>query len=169
MGDYLDVGGSSAQGEMLRNAATIACEYPFVLEQYKVLNSSLGNRSFQLSSRIAGIKTRSIVKTQSPILDNRQFAKPDLGNQADQQTDRAVYIVISAAKDGRVTTSLERKIPIVTIQGLSLTNLRDDFVAINVNPCEEGDPILTCVFKTEMLCVLLTLTGGNLSVNIGPS
>jgi myosin-1 len=41
--------------------------------------------------------------------------------------------------------------------------------ALNVNPCEEGDPIFTCNFKTEMICALLTINGGNLAVNIGPT
>jgi hypothetical protein len=41
--------------------------------------------------------------------------------------------------------------------------------ALNVNPCEEGDPIFTCNFKTEMVCALLTINGGNLPVNIGPT
>lgn len=44
-----------------------------------------------------------------------------------------------------------------------------DLQALNVNPCEEGDPIFTCNFKTEMMCALLTITGGNLAVNIGPT
>jgi myosin-1 len=46
---------------------------------------------------------------------------------------------VSAAKDGRVNTSLERKIPLVTIRSISMTNLRDDFVVgavrPNVGPC----------------------------------
>lgn len=66
-----------------------------------------------------------------------------------------------------------------------MTNLQDDFVvsyatvvqttslntiqALNVNPCEEGDPIFTCNFKTEMVCALLTITGGNLGLSIGPT
>ncbi|OCF39805.1 myosin-1 [Kwoniella heveanensis CBS 569] len=139
MGDYLDVGGTSPQGEMLRNAATIGpAESVHFSSRAELLVSKLG-RSSKLSPRFLII------------------------------TDKAVYFVISAAKDGRVTTSLERKIPLVTIRAISLTNLRDDFVALNVNACEEGDPIFTCVFKTEMMCVILTLTGGNMSVNIGPT
>jgi myosin-1 len=35
---------------------------------------------------------------------------------------------VSAAKDGRVNTTLERKIPLVTIRSISMTNLSDDFV-----------------------------------------
>jgi myosin-1 len=87
-----------------------------------------------------------------------------------------------------VTTSLERKIPLVTIRSISMSNLQDDWVvsvvvglwgvaewkelivqALNVAACEEGDPVFTCMFKTEMMCVILTLTGGGISVNIGPT
>ena len=50
------------------------------------------------------------------------------GVGADTQTDKAVYFVVSTAKDGRVSTTLERKIPLVTIRAISMTNLRDDFV-----------------------------------------
>lgn len=41
--------------------------------------------------------------------------------------------------------------------------------ALNVNVCEEGDPIITCVFKTELVSVLLTLTNASIGVNIGPT
>ncbi|KIR59675.1 myosin-1 [Cryptococcus bacillisporus CA1873] len=139
MGDYLDIAGGSAQGEMLRNAATISsAEQIHFSSRAELLVSKLG-RSSKLSPRFLII------------------------------TDKAVYFLVSQAKDGRVSTTLERKIPLVTIRAISMTNLRDDFVALNVNACEEGDPIFTCVFKTEMVTVILTLTGGNMSVNIGPT
>ena len=94
-----------------------------------------------------------------------------------------MYFVVSTAKDGRVSTMVERKIPLVSIRGVSLSNLRDDFVvrdqsvshlmvtiykALNVNASEEGDPIFTCNFKTEMMCVILTLTGGNMNIAVAP-
>jgi myosin-1 len=41
--------------------------------------------------------------------------------------------------------------------------------AFNVNVCEEGDPIITCAFKTELITVLLTLTRASIAVNIGPT
>lgn len=46
---------------------------------------------------------------------------------------------------------------------------RAELQALNVNACEEGDPVFTCAFKTEMMCVILTLTGGNIGVAIGPA
>jgi myosin-1 len=88
-------------------------------------------------------------------------------------------------KDGRLTTMLERKIPLVSIRSVSLSNMRDDWMvsvpnrlpspadslaqAFNVHVCEEGDPIITCTFKTELVSVLLTLTNASIGVNIGPT
>jgi len=41
--------------------------------------------------------------------------------------------------------------------------------AINVTVCEEGDPIIVVPFKTELIQVLMSLTNGAISVNIGPT
>lgn len=138
MGDYLDVGGRSPQGELLRNAAGISgAETVSFSARGEILVSKLG-RSSKLSPRFLII------------------------------TDKAFYIVVTMSKDGQVTTTLERKIPLVTIKGISMTNLRDDFFVLNLPPNEEGDPVLTCVLKTELTCVILTETGGSVPVNIGP-
>jgi myosin-1 len=131
MGDYLDVGGSSPQGELLRNAANISSvERVDFSSRGEILVSKLG-RSSKLSPRFIIV------------------------------TDKAVYFVITAQKDGRVTTNLERKIPIASIRSIAMTNLRDDFVAFNL-------PIFTCPFKTEMVAAILTITGGSTNVLIGP-
>ncbi|EIW65911.1 hypothetical protein TREMEDRAFT_70354 [Tremella mesenterica DSM 1558] len=139
MGDYLDVGGRSAQGELLRNAAGLSpAETVYFSSRAELLVSKLG-RSSKLSPRFLVI------------------------------TDKAVYLIVNIAKDGRVSTTLERKIPLVTIRSVAMTNLRDDFIVLNIPPCEEGDPVMTCSFKTEMTSVILTLTGGSTPVNIGPN
>ncbi|KAG2350737.1 hypothetical protein BDR05DRAFT_943104 [Suillus weaverae] len=84
-------------------------------------------------------------------------------------TAKAVYIAATSQKDGQIQTSLERKIPLVTIKSISMSNLRDDWLALNCNASEEGDPILHCYFKTELTANLLTLTQASISVLIGPS
>ena len=53
---------------------------------------------------------------------------PSLTNFIPLQTGTAVYILITTAKDGRSVTSLERKISLVTIKALSMSNLRDDWM-----------------------------------------
>lgn len=84
-------------------------------------------------------------------------------------TAKAVYIAVTSEKDGQIQTSLERKIPLVTIKSISMSNLSDDWLALNCNSSDEGDPVLHCRFKTELTANLLTLTQASISVLIGPS
>ncbi|KII94264.1 hypothetical protein PLICRDRAFT_421752 [Plicaturopsis crispa FD-325 SS-3] len=79
-------------------------------------------------------------------------------------TAKAVHIVV-VTKEG---TTLDRKIPLVTIKGISMSNLRDDWMILNCNPCEEGDPILHCYFKTELAANLMRLTQASINLTIGP-
>ncbi|KAJ7751188.1 microfilament motor [Mycena maculata] len=84
-------------------------------------------------------------------------------------TNKAVHIVVTTAKDGRTQTLLERKIPLVTIKSIGMSNLRDDWMCLNGNTTEEGDPIFSCYFKTELAANLLTLTQASISLLIAPT
>jgi myosin-1 len=48
------------------------------------------------------------------------------------QTRKAIHIVINAQKDGRPQITLERKIPLVTIKSIGISNLRDDWMVRNM-------------------------------------
>jgi hypothetical protein len=86
---------------------------------------------------------------------------------------------------------LERKIPLITIKTIAMSNLRDDWMVstkialsqpmfthdllsstvqvLNVNNLsEEGDPVLSCYFKTELASTLLQLTSASINLVIGP-
>ena len=41
--------------------------------------------------------------------------------------------------------------------------------ALNMGATEEGDPFISCVFKTELVTHLLRLTQGSINVLIGPT
>ncbi|KAI0800616.1 P-loop containing nucleoside triphosphate hydrolase protein [Fomes fomentarius] len=82
-------------------------------------------------------------------------------------TEKAVYIAVTNARDGQNVTTLERKINLVTIKSVSMSNLRDDWLVLNLGPTEEGDPIINCVFKTELTTHMLRLTQGSINVLIG--
>ncbi|KAJ7103234.1 P-loop containing nucleoside triphosphate hydrolase protein [Mycena belliarum] len=84
-------------------------------------------------------------------------------------TQKAVHIVVTMAKDGRNQTILERKIPLVTIKSIGMSNMRDDWMCLNGNTAEEGDPIFSCYFKTELAANLLTLTQASISLLIAPT
>lgn len=88
--------------------------------------------------------------------------------------------------DGQGQMSLERKISLVTVKSFGMSNLRDDWLvsiffdmscylwltcgkAITSNASEEGDPIISCVFKTELITQLVKLTQSNANLVIGPT
>src|SRR5882724_3559969 len=65
--------------------------------------------------------------------------------------------------------TLERKIPLVTIKSISMSNMRDDWMALNVAASEDGDPVFSCYFKTELTANLLTLTQASIALHIAPT
>ncbi|KAK7058460.1 class II myosin [Paramarasmius palmivorus] len=83
-------------------------------------------------------------------------------------TKKAVHIAITTAKDGHVMTSLERKIPLVTIKAISMSTLRDDWIVLHGNASEEGDPVFSCYFKTELASNLMQLSQGGINLQIVP-
>ncbi|TFY81520.1 hypothetical protein EWM64_g2493, partial [Hericium alpestre] len=72
-------------------------------------------------------------------------------------TSKAVHILVTNMHNGVVTTTDERKIPLVTIKSIGMTNL------------QEGDPVLHCYFKTELCANLLQLTQASINLLIGPT
>ncbi|KAG6865778.1 class II myosin [Blastosporella zonata] len=83
-------------------------------------------------------------------------------------TNKAFHILITTSTDGHTRTVLERKIPLVSIRSIGMSNLRDDFMTLHGPIAEEGDPIFSCRFKTELVTHLLQLTQASITVLISP-
>lgn len=156
MGDYLDVGGAkSPLGETIRSACGTANELVLFSARSQLLVSKLG-RSSKPSPRYL------VLVSESGALDIYFVLTVML------QTEKAVYIAVTNSKEGKIVTTLDRKINLAAIRGIALTNLRDDWMAIRGPICEEGDPIISCVFKTEFLTHLMQATRGGVDIAIGP-
>ncbi|KAG6907267.1 class II myosin [Tephrocybe rancida] len=84
-------------------------------------------------------------------------------------TNKAVHILITTNKDGRNQTVVERKIPLVSIRSIGLSSLRDDFMTLNGPIVEEGDPVFSCHFKTELATHLLQLTQASITMLVSPT
>ncbi|CAE6387272.1 unnamed protein product [Rhizoctonia solani] len=139
MGDYLDVGGRSALGETIKDACGIS-----------------GGETVHFSSRC-----------QLLVSKLGRSSKPS--PRYIVLTEKAVYLAVTTAKDGRIATTLDRKVQLVTIRTVGMSNLRDDWIALNVNACEEGDPVINLEFKTEFTASLMKLTRGQVNLLIGPT
>jgi myosin-1 len=60
----------------------------------------------------------------------------------------------------------EKAIPLNSISAVSLSNLRDDWFVLHVDGSPDGDTVLSCLFKTELLAHLSQQTGGKIQVNV---
>lgn len=137
MGDYLDVNGSSAEGRMLRACAHLSAGEHVVFSA----------RAQLLVSRLG----RTSVPSPRFLL----------------LTPRGVYLLVTHLVNKRPQTTCERMIPLSTIQGVSLSHLRDDWIVLKTG-MDEGDPLLHCDFKTEFVAWLLQQSGGRTHVTIAP-
>ncbi|CAG8616843.1 14409_t:CDS:10 [Funneliformis mosseae] len=138
MGDYLFVNDNSESGETLRNVCNLGA-------------NELVAFSFKIQLLVARLGRSSKPSPRIFIM-----------------TDKAIYIVISTIEKKLLTMNVERNIPLGSITGVSLSNLRDDWVVLHLNnPTKElGDPIFSCFFKTEFLVHLLQRTGSKVQINI---
>ncbi|KAG9103459.1 class II myosin [Ceratobasidium sp. 370] len=139
MGDYLDVAGRNALGGMIKDACGIASGETVHFSSRCQLLVSKLGRSSKPSPRYIVL------------------------------TEKAVYLAVTNARDGRISTTLDRKVQLVTIRSVAMSNLRDDWIALNVNVCEEGDPVISLEFKTEFTATLMRLTRGQMNLLIGPT
>lgn len=161
LGDYLAVGDhDSIEGSRLRSAAGIASNETVAFScRAELLVSKLG-RSSKPSPRYL-ILVRLALACVTRKAQGADLLAP--------QTDKAVYILISQAVQGSVQTTCERKIQLVTIRSVGLSNLRDDWMALNTTSQEEGDPLISCPLKTEFLVHLQQRTNGAVQINVGPT
>ncbi|RKP22979.1 myosin tail-domain-containing protein, partial [Syncephalis pseudoplumigaleata] len=85
------------------------------------------------------------------------------------QTSAAVYVVVTKLENKLPVMRVERKIPLINIQGVSLSTLQDDTMVIHLkDTTTEIDLVLFTPFKTELLSSLLQYTHGSILVEIAP-
>ncbi|KAK9451618.1 P-loop containing nucleoside triphosphate hydrolase protein [Limtongia smithiae] len=121
LADYLAVGGDGSMGEFIRNGANISSK--------EVIHFSC--KGEQLTAKLG----RTSVRMPRTIV----------------LTSRALYILGEALVNRRLEIVPERTIPINQITSVGLSNLRDDWVAIGTSGPKEPDPLIWCVFKTELI------------------
>ncbi|KAJ8104152.1 P-loop containing nucleoside triphosphate hydrolase protein [Lipomyces tetrasporus] len=121
MADYLGIGNSSGQGEYIRNGANIS-------SKELVHFSCRGEQLIAKLGRTSARMPRVIVLTS-----------------------KALYIISENILNRQLVIHTERAIPLGQIQYIGLSTLRDDWIAVGANSPQEPDPLLWCVFKTELV------------------
>ncbi|KAI8889340.1 hypothetical protein K501DRAFT_329147 [Backusella circina FSU 941] len=137
-GDYLDIKGGAGLATMIRNAISLK-----------------GNEEVVFSMRGNTLVPRAL---RSSVPSPRTFVL----------TNQNLHIVV-ATKNGKILTMTDEKIiNLNVISGISVSTLQDDWVVLHVDNSPDGDTILSCTFKTEMLAHMLQQTGGRIKVAVSP-
>lgn len=60
----------------------------------------------------------------------------------------------------------EKVVSFNSIQGISTSTLRDDWLILHVNGSPDGDIVLSCIFKTEMAAHIVQQSKGKINLNV---
>ena len=82
-------------------------------------------------------------------------------------TPTTFYIVGQTNVQNSMTYTPEYAINLKNIKQLSLTNLQDDWVAVNLTNSAQPDPLINTYFKTELITQIKKLNS-NVQIKIGP-
>ncbi|KAI5846829.1 myosin IC heavy chain [Tricharina praecox] len=139
MGDYLGAGNRGGPGEMLKNTTGISAAENVVFSCRGELLISKLGRSSKPSPRVL-------------ILTNRAF-----------------YVISQAVVNGQLSITAEHNIPIGAIKFIGMTNLRDDWFCLGIGSPQAPDPLISCVFKTELITQLNIILKAGIEIRINPT
>lgn len=63
----------------------------------------------------------------------------------------------------------EHNIPLGSIKYVGMTNLRDDWFCLGIGSAQAPDPLLSCVFKTELITRMRRALRSGLDIRFGPT
>jgi myosin-1 len=136
LGDYLGVNASQGPGSQVRQAANIASNERVVFSCRGEILEAKFGRSSKPSPRLI-------------VITNSKF-----------------YTITQAMVSGQRQIAVEKAIPLGAIKFIGTSTCRDDWFSLGVGSPQEPDPLLNCMFKTEMFTQLQRVMPGGFSLKI---
>ncbi|CCH62802.1 hypothetical protein TBLA_0I01430 [Henningerozyma blattae CBS 6284] len=119
-------------------------------------------------TRNAGITDRILFSINGSELHLRNNKPAQKFKRTFVLTETTFYIIAHKIVHNAMTYSLEYEVPLEYIESISITNLRDDWMAINLIEFDQPDPFIRTFFKTELIGRILT-QNSNIQLRIGPT
>jgi myosin I len=136
LGDYLGINATTGPGSQIRNAIGIA-------SNEKTLFSCRGEILEAKFGRSSKPSPRTLIVTNSKF-----------------------YIVAQMLVNGQPQISIERSVPLGAIRYISTSTCRDDWFSLGIGSPQEPDPLLNCVFKTELFTHMQRSMPGGFNLKI---
>ncbi|KAH0536750.1 hypothetical protein FGG08_006388 [Glutinoglossum americanum] len=139
LGDYLAVAGSGPTGEMIQEAVRLGSHEKIFFSCKGDLLVSKLGRSSKPSPRIL-------------VLTSKYF-----------------HIVAQSVVNREFIIQAERSVPLGAIRFVGTSTLKDDWLSLGIGSQQEADPLINCVFKTELFTHLKNAIPGGLNLKIADS
>ncbi|KAI9866664.1 MAG: class II myosin [Trichoglossum hirsutum] len=139
LGDYLAVAGNGPTGELIQEAISLGSHEKIFFSCKGDLLVSKLGRSSKPSPRIL-------------VLTSKYF-----------------HIVAQNVVNRQFTIQAERSIPLGAIRFVGTSTLRDDWFSLGVNSQQDADPLISCVFKTELFTHFKNAIPGGLNLKVADS
>ncbi|MCJ1445284.1 MAG: class II myosin [Stictis urceolatum] len=139
LGDYLGVGNSGGPGQLIRTSINVGGNEKILFSCRADLLVTKFGRSSKPSPRIVVL------------------------------TNKSIYIVVQSLVNRQLQISAERTVPLGAIKYVGSSTLKDDWFSLGIGSPQEPDPLLNCVFKTELFTHLKMAMPGGLNLKIAES
>ncbi|KAH6657271.1 P-loop containing nucleoside triphosphate hydrolase protein [Truncatella angustata] len=139
LGDYLGVNATTGPGSQIRNGAQLS-----------------GNEQALFSCR-------------GEVLESKFGRSSKPSPRTFIVTNSKFYIVAQALVNGQPQVLVERAVPLGAIKFVGASTSRDDWFSLGIGSPQEADPLLNCVFKTELFTQMQRGMPGGFSLKIGES
>ncbi|ROW14700.1 hypothetical protein VPNG_03747 [Cytospora leucostoma] len=137
LGDYLGINASSGPGSQVRKAIGLGSNEKAVFSCRGEVLEAKFGRSSKPSPRIL-------------VVTNSKF-----------------YIVSQALVNNQPQIVVERGVPLGAIKSVRASSARDDWFSLGIGSQQEADPLLNCVFKTELFTQMQRVMPAGFTLNIG--
>jgi myosin I len=136
LGDYLGVNATNGFGAQLRSAANLSSNERALFSCRAELLEAKFGRSSKASPRII-------------IVTNSKF-----------------YIISQMLVSGKPSIQVEKGVSLGSIKFIGTSTSRDDWFSLGIGSQQEPDPLMNCVFKTEMFTQMQRVMPGSFNLKI---
>lgn len=163
-----DQGHKVLQGRKERRRMSILGSRRF-MGDYLGINASHGPGAQIRSGINLGSNEKAVFSCRGEVLEHKFGRSSKPSPRILVVTNSKFYIVAQVLAQNQVQMVIERMLPLGAIKFISTSTCRDDWVALGVGSPQEPDPLLNCVFKTELLTQMQRVMPGGFHLQIGDS
>lgn len=137
------------------------------LGDYLGVNASVGHGSQIRQAANLGTNERAVFSCRGEILEAKFGRSSKASPRIFVVTNNKFYIIAQMLVGGQPQIAVERAINLGSIQFIGTSTAHDDWFSLGVGSQQEADPLLNCIFKTELFTQMQRVMPGSFNLKIG--